>query len=85
MSATNPGTGGPHSRTVRFGVFQVIGAYPRGQSHFDMKRKGRRVPKVALPSTDPFYGGEGPLLGAWHSADGGRSQGKRRRSQPRTR
>src|SRR5690349_5771758 len=61
---------------------KVIGAYPRGQSHYDMKRKGRRVPKVALPSTDPFYGAEGPLLGAWHSADGEQSQGKRRRGHP---
>jgi uncharacterized protein YjlB len=51
---------------------KVIRAYPRGQSHFDIKRKGRRVPKVALPATDPFYGEDGPLIRAWQSpvADG---------------
>jgi uncharacterized protein YjlB len=48
---------------------KVVGAYPRGQSHFDMKRKGQRVPKVALPSTDPFSGADGPLVRAWQSAD----------------
>ena len=44
---------------------KVIGAYPRGQSHFDMKRKGRVIPKVRLPSEDPFYGADGPLIEAW--------------------
>ena len=44
---------------------KVIGAYPRGQSHFDMKRKGSRIPRVPLPSTDPFYGVDGPLHRAW--------------------
>lgn len=44
---------------------KVIGAYPRGQSHYDMKRKGRSVPKVELPSTDPFFGAGGPLVRAW--------------------
>lgn len=47
---------------------KVIGAYPRGQSHYDMKRKGRRMPRVALPPTDPFYGKEGPLIRAWQPA-----------------
>ena len=41
---------------------RVIGAYPRGQSHFDMKRKGRTMPDVPLPGTDPFYGEEGPVI-----------------------
>jgi uncharacterized protein YjlB len=45
---------------------KVIGAYPRGQSHYDMKRKGRAIPRVALPATDPFYGENGPLIKAWH-------------------
>uniref|UniRef100_Q01R90 Cupin 2, conserved barrel domain protein n=1 Tax=Solibacter usitatus (strain Ellin6076) TaxID=234267 RepID=Q01R90_SOLUE len=44
---------------------KVIGAYPPGQSHYDMKREGRRVPKVTLPATDPFYGAGGPLAAAW--------------------
>jgi uncharacterized protein YjlB len=46
---------------------KVIGAYPRGQSHYDMKRRGRAIPRVALPSADPFYGMDGPLIQAWHS------------------
>jgi uncharacterized protein YjlB len=44
---------------------KVVGAYPRGQSHYNMKRKGRVVPRVALPATDPFYGENGPLIKAW--------------------
>lgn len=46
---------------------KVIGAYPRGQSHFDMKRKGRATPKVRLPAKDPFYGPDGPLIRAWQA------------------
>jgi uncharacterized protein YjlB len=44
---------------------KVIGAYPRGQSNYDMKRQGRAIPKVCLPSSDPFYGADGPLIKAW--------------------
>jgi uncharacterized protein YjlB len=44
---------------------KVVGAYPPGQSHFDMKRKGRVVPKVPVPLTDPFYGEDGPLVQVW--------------------
>jgi len=44
---------------------KVIGAYPRGQSHFDMKRKGRARPNVPLPKTDPFYGEGGPVVEIW--------------------
>jgi uncharacterized protein YjlB len=47
---------------------KVIGAYPSGQSHYDMKRRGRAIPRVALPSADPFYGPGGPLIQAWHTA-----------------
>ena len=46
----------------------VIGAYPHGQSHYDMKRQGQAIPRVALPSTDPFYGTDGPLMEAWGGA-----------------
>jgi uncharacterized protein YjlB len=46
---------------------KVIGAYPAGQSHFNMKRKGRVRPKLALPATDPFYGEAGPLLHFWQT------------------
>jgi uncharacterized protein YjlB len=44
---------------------RVVGAYPRGQSHYDMKRRGRAIPRVALPSGDPFFGADGPLVQAW--------------------
>jgi uncharacterized protein YjlB len=44
---------------------KVIGAYPRGQSHYDMKKKGQVLPNVPLPHFDPFYGSEGPLIRAW--------------------
>jgi len=44
---------------------KVIGAYPRGQSHYDMKRQGRGIPRVELPSTDPFFGIDGPLIKVW--------------------
>jgi uncharacterized protein YjlB len=49
---------------------KVIGAYPPGQSHYDMKRKGRAVPKVPLPPTDPFYGEDGPLVRWWAAPAG---------------
>jgi len=54
-----------HRRVGGDDGLRVIGAYPRGQSHYDMKRRGRGVPKVPLPSTDPFYGAEGPLVTTW--------------------
>jgi uncharacterized protein YjlB len=44
---------------------KVIGAYPPGQSHFNMKRKGQARPEVPLPPTDPFYGADGPLVRLW--------------------
>jgi uncharacterized protein YjlB len=54
-----------HRRVGNDDGLKVIGAYPRGQSHFDMKRQGRVVPRVSLPSTDPFYGVDGPLMQSW--------------------
>jgi uncharacterized protein YjlB len=54
-----------HRRVGGDDGFKVIGAYPRGQSHYDMKRRGRAIPNVALPSADPFYGADGPLMKAW--------------------
>jgi uncharacterized protein YjlB len=52
-------------RRVSESDVKAVGAYPRGQSHYDMKREGRRIPHVALPSTDPFFGPQGPLIKAW--------------------
>jgi len=37
-----------HRRVGEDRGLQVIGAYPPGQSHFDMKRKGQRIPKVPV-------------------------------------
>lgn len=54
-----------HRRVGRDDGLKVVGAYPRGQAQYDIKRTGRALPKVALPSTDPFYGSEGPLIKAW--------------------
>jgi uncharacterized protein YjlB len=54
---------------------KVIGAYPRGQSHYDMKRHGRAIPRVRFPSADPFYGTDGPLIKEWHA-------GRTRRKHP---
>jgi uncharacterized protein YjlB len=44
---------------------KVVGAYPRGQAQFNIKRSGRALPKVVLPATDPFYGEDGPLVHFW--------------------
>ena len=55
-----------HRRVGKDDGLKVIGAYPRGQSHYDMKRRGRAIPRVGLPSADPFYGTDGPLIRAWH-------------------
>ena len=51
-----------HRRVSKDDGLRVIGGYPRGQSHFNMKRKGRVVPNVTVPTTDPFYGEDGPLM-----------------------
>ena len=47
MLAIPAGVG--HRRVGEATGLKVIGAYPRGQSHFTMKRKGRVVPRVKLP------------------------------------
>lgn len=55
-----------HKRIGDDDGLKVIGAYPRGQSKFDIKRKGRAVPQVPLPKTDPFFGEDGPLIHLWN-------------------
>ena len=52
-------------RRVSGNDVKAIGAYPRGQSHYDVKRQGHTTPKLPLPLTDPFYGPDGPLTAAW--------------------
>jgi len=54
-----------HRRVSDDQRLKVVGAYPRGQARFDMKRTGRVVPKPPLPETDPFEGENGPLRKIW--------------------
>jgi uncharacterized protein YjlB len=63
MLAIPAGVG--HRRIGGDAGLKVIGAYPRGQSHFNMKRTGRAVPRVPIPETDPLYGRGGPLTRCW--------------------
>lgn len=52
--------------------FQVVGAYPDGQS-WDLRRgepgdrpeADRNIERLPLPSRDPLYGADGPLLEHW--------------------
>jgi uncharacterized protein YjlB len=50
-----------HRRVSDDKGLKVVGAYPFGQAHFDMKRTGRSVPRVPLPKTDPFEGEGGAV------------------------
>jgi len=59
-----------HRRVAGDDRLKVVGAYPRGQAHFDMKRAGRAIPKPPLPRTDPFEGENGPLTKIWHPRTG---------------
>jgi uncharacterized protein YjlB len=53
--------------------FVVVGAYPRGQEHYDMCRGKREerlcadknIVSVPTPKSDPLYGAEGPLPAHW--------------------
>lgn len=62
------GTG--HRRLSASEHFVVIGAYPRGQEHYDICRTRSpeaelRISKVRLPATDPVAGANGPMLTLW--------------------
>jgi uncharacterized protein YjlB len=54
-----------HRRVSDDEGLKVVGAYPPGQAHYDMKRKGHCVPRVPLPKTDPFAGAGGALTQIW--------------------
>ena len=51
--------------------FQVVGAYPRGQENWDLKRDApgeaelRRIAELPCPNTDPIGGANGVLLRLW--------------------
>jgi uncharacterized protein YjlB len=63
-----------HKSTESSKDFKVVGAYAHGTS-YDMRRGGddddkaadalRRIAEVALPSADPVFGADGPLLKHW--------------------
>jgi uncharacterized protein YjlB len=62
------GTG--HRRLSSSPDFEMVGAYPAGQEHYDICRKllaesDRRIASVALPESDPVRGTDGPLLKLW--------------------
>lgn len=61
-----------HKNEGADGDFLVVGAYPQGRS-WDLKtgmpgdrpEADRNIETVPLPSRDPIYGAEGPLLKHW--------------------
>jgi len=64
------GTG--HRRLRAGPEFRVVGAYPRGQEHYDIYLDAAscgnyrpRLQAVPGPHADPVYGKDGPLLGIW--------------------
>lgn len=62
-----------HCRKSDPGRLVIVGAYPRGQEAWDLKRATARdyaaalleIPRVGLPATDPVFGDAGPLLDYW--------------------
>lgn len=62
------GTG--HRRISASRDLLVVGAYPRGQDHYDLCRTRSpeaelRIAKVKLPESDPVHGPGGPILTFW--------------------
>ena len=59
--------------TEAHGDLFVVGAYPAGQEHWDLKRATTverevalaQIPKVPIPRQVPIFGPEGPLLTLW--------------------
>ncbi|MGF1473744.1 MAG: cupin domain-containing protein [Rubrobacteraceae bacterium] len=62
-----------HCNAGSGGGFKVIGAYPRGQEDYDLKRGGpderpralENIRATPLPEADPLFGGNGPLRQRW--------------------
>ena len=65
------GTG--HRSLEQSADFLVVGAYPKGQDHYDLLQPGEadyqasvaRIAQVTLPAADPVHGADGPLRRAW--------------------
>ena len=53
--------------------FQVVGAYPKGQEDYDLRRGDpgehddalSNIEKTPLPESDPAFGKQGPLMREW--------------------
>src|SRR5690554_2089689 len=62
-----------HCRRSESSGLSVVGAYPRGQEDWDLKRATEadrtqaleEIPKVALPDSDPIAGKSGRLVELW--------------------
>ncbi|QQK74473.1 hypothetical protein HUG15_01845 [Salicibibacter cibarius] len=61
-----------HKRLEASDDFEVIGAYPNGQSYDfcygyadERPEKLENIKKVPLPDTDPLFGESGPLFSYW--------------------
>lgn len=65
--------GTAHKNQGSSGDLLVVGAYPPGQSDYDMHRGDpdelsqvrAKIAQVDLPQTDPLLGSDGPLLEQW--------------------
>ncbi len=66
--------GGGHCRLSEGAGLRIVGAYPRGQEDWDLKRADRptdyaaakaEIAEVARPLLDPVVGSGGPLLEHW--------------------
>lgn len=65
------GTG--HKKVEASADFLIVGAYPAGQTDYDLLRGDpeerraaeQRIAGVLLPMTDPIYGTDGPLREHW--------------------
>ncbi|NNF79500.1 MAG: cupin [Rhizobiales bacterium] len=63
-----------HCRLSQPAGLQIVGAYPKGQENWDLKRADNpadyacakaEIAQVARPKCDPIAGPEGPLLEHW--------------------
>lgn len=62
-----------HCRIGEVARLIVVGAYPRGQEDWDLKRIGEadylqaqtEIPNVPMPQTDPLGGQAGPVFDYW--------------------
>lgn len=68
--------GTSHEKQVSSADFRVVGAYPAGQTDYDMVRGGQgraeqlksNIAAVPVPDSDPIYGAEGPLTRHWQQS-----------------